>query len=124
LSKTPKTPLCSNCDNKLYVVNIRREAIGYICPQCDYHFIKDPTKVLEELAKRILEIKKPEFKKRLDTICPVCRKSKFVKCRKNTERIFKGCGFGPTTYVCWCENKHKKEPVWTQDYPKIQIVSY
>ena len=133
MSKTPKTTLCSNCDNKLYVVNIRREAIGYICPQCDYYFIKEPTKVLEKLAKRISEIKKPEFKKRLDTVCPICRKSKYVKCQKNTKRVFKkagfrAVGFGPTTWACWCGNPtHKKDEKgtsWSQDHPKIRMVSY
>ncbi len=133
MSKTPKTPQCVSCNNKLYVINIRREAIGYICPQCDEHIIKHPTKFFEKLANRIKETKKPLFKKRLVTICPICRKSKFVKCRKNTKRVFKkagfrAVGFGPNTWASWCENPtHKKDEYgtsWGQNHPKTRMVRY
>ena len=120
-----KTPLCDNCKNKLYVINIRRKNIGLICPQCDYFIVKKPTKVLDKIVKKIKEDKKPTFKQRIYTMCGKCRKTKFVKCKKNTKRPFKGCGFGPTTYVCWCENPiHKKEPAWSQDRPRIWITNY
>jgi len=120
-----KTPQCGNCSNKLYTVNIRREKIGFICPQCDYYFIKNPTKSLEKIVKKIKEEKKPVFRQRIYTICSECRKSEFVKCRKNTKRPFKNCGYGPNTYVCWCKNSiHKKEPGWSQDKPKIWNTNY
>jgi len=122
-----KTPLCDNCTNKLYAVNIRREKIGYICPDCDYVFIKKPTKILETLRKKIIELKEenPTFKQKIYSVCGVCKLSKFVKCRYNPTKPYKGHGFGETTWVCWCENpKHKEEPGWTQDHDKIWIVPY
>jgi len=123
--KKVKTPQCENCSNKLYIVNIRREKIGYICPQCDYYIFKKPTKILDSIVKRIKEDKKPVFKQRIYTICSKCRKSEFVKCKKNTKRPFKKQAFGPNTYVGWCENPiHKKEPAWSQNVPKIRIVNY
>ena len=120
-----KTPQCKSCLNKLYVVNIRRKKIGFICPQCDYFFIKDPTKNLKKLKQKIEDEKKPIFKQRIYTICGKCRKSEFVKCRKNTKKPFKKQAFGDNTWVCWCENPiHKKEPVWSQNVPKIWITNY
>lgn len=124
LRKT-KTPKCESCSNKLYTVNIRREKIGFICPQCDYHFIKNHTQKFKEIVKKIKDDKKPVFKQRIHTICSKCRKSEFVLCRKNTKKPFKNCGFGENTYVCWCENPiHKKEPAWSQNVPKIWITNY
>jgi len=120
-----KTPQCESCSNKLYTINIRREKIGFICPQCDYYFIKNPTQNFERIVKKIKEDKKPVFKQRVHTVCSKCRKSEFVKCRKNTKRPFKNCGFGPTMRVCWCENPiHKEEPAWGQNVPKIRIINY
>ena len=121
-----KAPLCENCQNKLYVVNIRRDAIGYICPDCDYHFIKYPAKQLAMLRNKIKELKenKPTFKQRVYTICEKCRETKFIKCRKNTKKPFKGCGFGPNTWVCWCTNPKHKEHAWSQNVPKIVTVPY
>lgn len=120
-----KTPLCKSCANKLYTVNIRREKIGFICPQCDYYFIKNPTQKLEKIVKKIKEDKKPVFRQRIHTICSECRKSEFVKCQKNTKKSFKNQGFGENTYVCWCENPiHKKEIAWSQNVPKIWMTNY
>ncbi len=123
--KEAKTPQCKSCSNKLYTVNIRREKIGFICPQCDYYFIKHRTKKFEKIVERIKEDKKPIFKNRIHTVCTECRKAEFIKCRKNTKRPFKNQAFGPTSYVCWCENPiHKKEPAWAQNVPKIWITNY
>ena len=121
-----KTPSCTNCGNKLYVVNIRRENIGYICPDCDSYIIKQPTKYFNKLQKKIQKLKtdKPTFKQKSYTICEKCGKSEYVKCKKNTKRPYKGRGFGPNTWVCWCENpKHKEDP-WTQNRPKILVIPY
>ena len=110
----------------MYVINIRREPIGYICPRCHYNFIKFPTKALIDIRDKIelLENKRPTFKQKIYTACDKCGKTEFVECRKNTKKPFKNQAFGDNTWVCWCVNPIHKESAWSQSVPKIRMISY
>lgn len=123
-----KIPECQFCHYKMYVVENRRKAIGYLCPYCNFVTIFYPTKRWTEMRnKRSAQINrksisgtKPKFGyHRVVTICAKCRKSKYVQCRKikQTKMRIKQ-GFTPS-WRCVCI---KCDISWGQNHPKIEMV--
>ena len=125
-----KTPECSICHMKMYVVENRRNTLGYMCPQCDFPVIKNPSNYLKKLREKTIHKlnqksisgSKPKFGfRRSITSCSQCFQSKYVECIKvrQTKKRDKE-GLTPS-WKCRCT---KCKISWSQNTPKIRMVKH
>lgn len=123
-----KIPKCQFCHYKMYVVENRRKAIGYLCPNCNFTAILHPTEHWNKMRnnrsaqinRRSFSGSKPKFgKRRMVTKCGNCHKSKYVECRKikqTKKRIEQRLNL---MWQCICT---KCDISWGQNHPKIEMV--
>ena len=120
-----KIPECKFCHYKMYVIENGRQAIGYLCPNCDFSTIHYPTeywksmrqKRYAEINRRSMSGSRPKFgSHRLDTKCSKCFMSKYVVCRKVKQTKKRASqGLSPL-WNCVCTKCNTR---WGQSHPKI-----
>src|ERR1700687_4340956 len=122
-----KIPECQFCHYKMYVIENRRKAIGYLCPNCNFVSVYYPTDYWKEMKnKRFAKINQrsisgdvPKFGlRRVVTKCQNCKMSKDVICRKirqTKKRIQQGL---TPSWKCECT---KCKISWGQNWPKMEM---